>query len=222
MNLLKNYKFIASYIYPNKIGFIRKMNGGKVLDIGCGNHSPTKTKNANPSIYYVGVDIHKYHIDDNDLRVSDEIYFFDVENYFEKIRTEINHSFDYIICAHVIEHVPDKEILFRTIKQKLATGGKCFMTTPNINSINFPSTSNTLNYYDDKTHLGMPITFQQIYDLCSKNELRLTTFRIRNRTFLSYTFGFLLEPFRILLKKSLPFTWNYWGFEDLYIIENIL
>ncbi len=221
MNLLKNYKFITSYIYYNKVTFIREMKGGKVLDIGCGNHSPSKTKKANSSIYYVGVDIHKYYINDSDIKASDEIYFFDVENYFERIQTEINHSFNYIICGHVIEHLPDKEILFKTIKQKLVKGGKCFITTPNINSVNFPSTSNTLNYYDDETHVGMPVTFQQIYDLCSKNDLRLSMFHIQNRSVLSYLFGFVLEPIRMLLRKSMPFTWNYWGFEDLYIIENI-
>lgn len=197
------------------------MQGGKLLDIGCGNHSPYKAKSANKSIYYVGVDIDKYCIDDSDLKASDEIYFFEVEDYFEKINSEINHSFNYIICTHVIEHLPDKEILFKTIKQKLAKDGKCLITTPNINSINFPSTVNTLNYYDDKTHQGMPVTFQQIYDLCIKNNLCLSMFRLRNKSLLSYVLGFILEPFRILLKRSLPFTWNYWGFEDLYIIEHV-
>ncbi|HEY4323929.1 MAG TPA: class I SAM-dependent methyltransferase [Mucilaginibacter sp.] len=219
MNFRKNYLLLTSYIYFNKITFIRKMAGGKVLDIGCGNHSPTRTKNIKPSIYYVGVDIDKCNLNNADLEIADEIHFFDVASFFDDIIKKIDHNFDYIICAHVIEHLPDKDLLFKTIKNKLTKGGKCFITTPNIKSINFPPSGLTLNYYDDKTHVEMPVTFQHVYDLCTKYDLRLTTFRLQNRTILSYLIGLCFEPLRMIFKRNFPFTWCYWGFEDLYIIE---
>lgn len=196
------------------------MHGGKMLDIGCGNHSPTMTKNINSKIYYVGVDIDKYNINAADLVASDEIYFFDKDVFFGKINAEIGHQFNYMVCAHVIEHLPNKDLLFQTIKKKLVSGGKCFITTPNINSVNFPSSRFTLNYFDDVTHVEMPVTFQQVYDLCLKNNLRICMFHLRNRSVISYLLGLIVEPFRMLLKRNLPFTWSYWGFEDLYIIEN--
>jgi hypothetical protein len=121
----------------------------------------------------------------------------------------------------VIEHLPDKEILFSTIKNKLKKGGLCLLTTPNIDSINYPSAWGTLNYYDDKTHLGMPVTFQFLYDLCVHHNLRISKFRLKISSPLAYFLGLCLEPFRILLKRNLYFTWCYWGFEDLYVIENV-
>lgn len=210
----------SSYIYYSKFTFIRNMKGGKLLDIGCGNHSPSRTKIANPSVFYVGVDINKYNIDENDIAVANEIHFFDVETFFNDLITKIDHKFNYIICAHLIEHIPDKELLFKTIKSKLVKGGLCYITTPDVHTVNFPSSKGCLNYYDDPTHVNMPLTFQNIHTLCDSHNLRLVKFNLRNSSVFGYLIGLAMEPFRALLKRNMFFTWLYWGFEDLYIIEN--
>jgi len=220
MSFRKIYLLFLSYSFYNKLTFIRKMHGGKVLDIGCGNHSPYTFKLVNPSVYYVGTDIDKYNIDDRDIKAADEIHFFDVDVFFEKLITDIDYKFDYIICAHLIEHLPDKDIFFRAIKNKLGPNGKCFINTPNIKSVNFPSARRTLNYYDDPTHLEMPVILPVIYDLCVKYDLKITKLNSPNRSYLSYILGFCVEPLRIIMNKNIQFTWSYWGFEDLYIIEN--
>ncbi len=216
----KSYIF-SSYIYYSKFTFIRKMKGGKLLDLGCGNNSPSRTKSANSSVFYVGADIDKYNINEKDEAVADELHFFDVETFFDDVITKIDHKFDYIIGAHLIEHLPDKELLFKTIKSKLVKGGLCYITTPDIQTINFPSSKGCLNYYDDPTHVSMPLTFQNVYNLCEKHKLRLVKFKLRNRSVLGFLIGFAMEPFRALFKRNMFLTWLYWGFEDLYIIENI-
>jgi 2-polyprenyl-3-methyl-5-hydroxy-6-metoxy-1,4-benzoquinol methylase len=216
----KHYYWFKSKIYYNKYTFIRELKGGTFLDIGCGNHSPSITKWLNKMIYYVGVDIVRYNIDEDDIKSSNEIYFFDETHFFKSILS-LHCSFDFIMCSHVIEHLPEKETLFDTLKKKLRVGGLCFLSTPNINSINFPSASGTLNYYDDNTHLQMPLTFETIYSLCATNDLRIVRFKIQNTSVFGYILGLFAEPFRKFFKKVFPFTWCYWGFEDYYVIERV-
>jgi len=54
---------------PMKFRFVRGKlaPGARILDIGCGNNSPTVTKKWFPGCHYAGADIQRYNNSDADL-----------------------------------------------------------------------------------------------------------------------------------------------------------
>ncbi|MBS1745713.1 MAG: hypothetical protein JST21_06060 [Bacteroidetes bacterium] len=61
---LLNYKFSFIYLQYGNSAF-------KLLDVGCGNHSPSKTKSIFPNCEYYGLDLDKtYNNDAKDFEVA--------------------------------------------------------------------------------------------------------------------------------------------------------
>ena len=80
----------------------------------------------------------------------------------------------------MIEHLNNPNSLFRAASKLLKPDGKLLITTPNINSINLPSSKETLNYYADESHVGMPILFNNVYECCKLNNLVITKFKLES------------------------------------------
>jgi SAM-dependent methyltransferase len=74
-------------------------------------------------------------------------------------------SFDSITCMHVVEHLRSTTNLWGEIARVLKPGGRVYVETPGLESVNTPSPPAslqgqiTLNFYDDPTHIHpVPLT----------------------------------------------------------------
>ena len=145
--------FTSSFI--SKFIFLKKAFGKKpfrLLDIGAGNHSATKTKSVFPGCEYYGVDMEKgYNNSEEDFRLMKIFYEMDLTKLdFSPIP---DNYFDAINLVHVIEHLFNGDAVIKGLLPKLKTGGYLYVEYPGINSTKLPSMHGTLNFYDDTTHV---------------------------------------------------------------------
>jgi SAM-dependent methyltransferase len=144
---LLNYKF----------SFIRKSFGNKsfrLLDVGCGNHSPSKTKSVFPNCEYYGLDLDKtYNNDENDLAVARQFYELDLTKLDYSIIPD--NFFDFIRMTHVIEHLFNGDEVLRALLPKLKKNGFFYIEYPGKKSLKLPSMHGTLNFHDDPTHVRL-------------------------------------------------------------------
>lgn len=124
----------------------------KLLDIGAGNHSGSKTKRLFPNCLYYGVDLNKdYNNDESDLNAMEAFYELDL--------TQLNYEiipdnyFDFIRMTHIIEHLHNGDKVIELLSTKLKKGGYIYIEYPGIKSTKLPSMHGTLNFYDDPTHV---------------------------------------------------------------------
>lgn len=152
--MIKSIKRNASLL-NYKFAFIHKQFGNKsfkLLDIGCGNHSPSKTKSIFPNCEYYGLDLDKtYNNDAKDFEVA--------HNFYELDLTKLDYSiipddrFDFIRMAHVIEHLYNGDEVLKALLPKLKRGGFFYIEYPGKKSLTLPSMYGTLNFHDDDTHV---------------------------------------------------------------------
>ena len=135
-----------------------KKAGTKVLDIGCGNHSPTLTKAYYPHCRYYGLDTSRtYGLDGNDFRNMEEFYEIDLSKPAGLNRLP-DEFFDCVILSHVIEHLENGEEIIIGLLKKMKTGGIVYVESPSPRSLVLPymkgsGFSGTLNFYDDPSHV---------------------------------------------------------------------
>ena len=125
-----------------------------LLDIGCGNHSASRTKKWFPHCLYSGVDREMYNIDATDLRSADHLFLLDLD------RTELDEipdgCFDVILASHVIEHLRSGlKVLQILVSRKLKPGGLIYVEFPSVRSLALPNMPGTLNFCDDETHVRL-------------------------------------------------------------------
>ncbi|MBI4651045.1 methyltransferase domain-containing protein [Candidatus Desantisbacteria bacterium] len=127
----------------------------KVLDVGCGNHSPSVTKKYFPEIDYYGLDMVKnYNSDEEDLRCMEKFYEVDLaKSYNLDIIPDI--FFDGLILSHVIEHLENGEKVILDLLHKLNTNGIIYIEFPSPHSVYLPRMKGTLNFYDDPSHVKL-------------------------------------------------------------------
>jgi SAM-dependent methyltransferase len=125
----------------------------RLLDIGCGNHSATSAKRYFPNCIYYGLDKGSYNNDDRDFAVMER--FFEVDLETSGLECLPADFFDVIICSHVIEHLRNGVDVIRTLRSKLAHGGKIYIEFPSVASLNLPSMRGTLHFCDDPTHVKL-------------------------------------------------------------------
>lgn len=146
-------------------------SGACVLDVGCGNHSPSVTKAYFPACRYFGVDKVWYNNDDRDRAAMETYYEIDVDEpeALESLRDDF---FDCIILNHIIEHTHNGLDILKTLSRKLKRDGRIYVETPSERSLTLPHMKGTLNFYDDPTHV-------RVYTLSEMNEtLRQSGVRI--------------------------------------------
>ena len=159
--LLNSLKSFAKTML-GKTAFLNKLkNDAKILDVGCGNDSPIRTKIILPNCKYTGIDIENYNQSLNPVNVADKYIMTNSKN-FSKSISQINELFDAIISTHNIEHCEERELVLKNMCDKIKPGGLLYLTFPSEDTIEFPSRNGTLNYYDDNTHLYNPPEFNEV------------------------------------------------------------
>ena len=112
------YKRINKFRYFYKQFKDKEFN---LLDVGCGNHSPSLTKFFFPKVNYYGIDKEFYNIDDNDLKCMKKFYKKDLEK--DDLEDIPNNFSDVVIMSHIIEHLDNGLFVIEKICQKIKQGG---------------------------------------------------------------------------------------------------
>ena len=112
----------STNIYHNQIGrYVTSKT--KLLDIGCGHSNLLKDiYKKTPHTY--GIDPDKHAVKRNNL-IKDVR-----QEYVEKMSFKDN-FFDIVVCAWVLEHLPDPKKAFKEIYRVLKPGGRVIFITPN-------------------------------------------------------------------------------------------
>jgi SAM-dependent methyltransferase len=204
---------------PMKFRFVRGKlaPGARILDIGCGNNSPTITKKWFPGCHYAGADIQRYNNSDADLAAMDEFFLLGADGSGYDAIPEA--SYDFVILNHVIEHMAEPEPVVAELCRKLKPGGYVWIAFPSERSLTLPhSVDETLNFYDDPTHVQVPDPGAIIRALEANGVEVIHSGRSREG-FLT-TFGDILKLGKRLLVKAATgrFSgrgmWYILGFED--------
>ncbi len=136
------YKFAKKYI---------RTGSENVLEVGIGNDSPLRFKRIFPQCKYYGVDKDlNYNLSEKSLSSIHKFYQVDLEK--DSLVEIPNEFFDYVIIAHVIEHLENGEEIISELANKVKSGGGFYIEYPRKASAKFPSMKGTLNFYDDPTH----------------------------------------------------------------------
>jgi 2-polyprenyl-3-methyl-5-hydroxy-6-metoxy-1,4-benzoquinol methylase len=144
---------IKKILAPYRLKVIRHVMGTQavtVLDVGCGNESCTLTRHWLNAKAYHGVDKQFWDGKRDDYARMDKLYTLDLERCkFDEIPDD---HFDVIIMSHVIEHLSNGYSVIESLIPKLAQGGCMYVETPSYLTLNYPSATGFLNFYDDPTH----------------------------------------------------------------------
>lgn len=207
-------KFISTR--TPKFYFLNKAVGNKpfkLLDIGAGNHSPSKTAALFPSCEYYGLDLNKdYNYNQQDEQALKGFYEMDLTRLeFDNIP---DNFFDYINMAHIIEHLYNGDIVVEQMVKKLKKGGHIYIEYPGQKSTTLPSMNGTLNFYDDKTHVRV-YSYTEISDLLQKNGFTVLSSGIRRSWFYIAMIPFRLLGFALKGKKPVANVfWDFLGFAE--------
>ena len=205
----------AKYRYLNKLF---KQGEFVLLDIGAGNHSASKTKKWFPNCEYHGLDLNKnYNNDENDFKLMKSFYELNLEEL--NLDSVPNSHFDFIMMAHVIEHLKNGDQVLVKLLAKLKPGGYLYVEYPGIRSTRLPRMKGTLNFFDDDTHVRV-YSLTELYNLFLKNNTEIIKGGTRK-----YIPNILMMPFKVihnLIKygKILPsIFWDFFGFAEFILIK---
>lgn len=204
---------------PAKYKYVQKYFGERsfrLLDIGAGNHSASKTKAWFPACEYHGVDLDKnYNNDAADFACMHAFYEMNLEQL--KFDAIPDNYFDFILMAHVIEHLKNGDAVIERLLKKLQPGGVIYVEYPGLRSTRLPRMEGTLNFYDDPTHVRI-YSVKEISYLFRKNNLEVLSGGTRR-----HIQNMLLMPAKIphnwlVYGKILPsIFWDLLGFAE-YVV----
>lgn len=218
MTFINKIKYlIASFLMPRgRDSFIRSVPAGaKLLDVGCGNHSPERVKIQRPDVYYVGMDVNDYNQSTYSLCCADEYITASSSDFSREIASRVN-CFDAVISSHNLEHCEDPWNVLSAMLDALKNGGVLYLAFPSEKSALFPSRRGTLNFYDDPTHRFLP-PFDEIAGFISSSGFSINFSSKQYRPPLLFLAGLILEPIGLLTGKNMPWgsTWAFYGFESV-------
>jgi len=202
----KNSKFI----------FLKKTFGNKpfkLLDVGVGNHSASKTVSLFPGCEYYGVDLNKnYNNDELDFKVMKSFYEMDLT--LLDFHLIPNNHFDGIWIVHVIEHLHNGDKVIENLIEKLKPGGYMYVEYPGIKSTKLPSMHGSLNFYDDLTHVRV-YSVKELTGLFEKKDCRVLEAGTRRNLFFILAAPFRMISFWIRGKKLIGnIFWDILGFAE--------
>jgi trans-aconitate methyltransferase len=213
--MLRAITLPAKYRFLNKLF---KQGEFVLLDIGAGNHSASKTKKWFPNCEYHGLDLNKnYNNDENDFKLMQSFYELNLEEL--NLDSVPNANFDFIMMAHVIEHLKNGDQVLVKLLAKLKPGGYLYVEYPGIKSTQLPRMKGTLNFFDDDTHVRV-YSLTELYNLFLKNNTEIIKGGTRK-----YIPNILMMPFKVihnLIKygKILPsIFWDFFGFAEFILIK---
>jgi SAM-dependent methyltransferase len=186
----------------------------RVLDIGCGNHSVRYVKTQFPACHYTGIDRGLYRTTAADLRLMDEFRPTDLEA--ADLSECPDAGFDLVILAHVVEHLHRGPEILTAAARKVAPGGVLYVAHPHAASVQFPHRRDTLNFYDDPTHVRVWPPGEAAR-LLEQGGLVIVA---HGRTRLPR--NLLLMPLKVALSPGIggvngPMLWDLYGFEEYTI-----
>lgn len=206
-------------VCPTKFLYARrkllKVEAPRILDIGCGNNSPSTTKRWFPKCHYSGADIEQYNVNQHDIAAIDTFYPLTIEGAGYSAIPDA--SFDFIILNHVVEHMPTPGPLLATICSKLKPGGCIWIAFPSLRSLGLPSAEGTLQFCDDPTHVYLP-SVREISNTLLVNGVKVLHAG-RSRDMVRSLIGAAILPFAFLRRAvtgrlSCKGLWYILGFED--------
>ena len=213
MNYLRPFRF--NYFYPKF-----KKQSLTILDVGCGNQSPTVTKKYFPQCIYHGVDRANYNNNDQDKSLMDAYFELDLET---SALDELSDNFyDLIVLSHVIEHIDNGLDVVERLSKKLKSGGYIYIEYPSLKSLQLPTAQGTLHFCDDDTHKRL-YHMMDIANQLMANGCRIIVAKTRRskiRILLS-PIGFLFNIFYFLLKRKIHslLMWDICGFSEFIIAK---
>lgn len=151
---------------------LRAYRGQKisVLDVGCGCDSPTITRRWFPDCEYHGIDISDAGHSARDRAALDVFYQLDLTS--SDLRQVPDDHFDAVFFAHVIEHLPNGLSVLDRLCEKVKPGGKLYVEFPSRRSLRLPSGINTLNFFDDPTHVRF-YTLEEVVNRLLGSKMRI-------------------------------------------------
>lgn len=205
---------------PNKfrhaLKHLRAVQCPRILDIGCGNKSPSITKHWFPGSVYHGVDIvENYNLSPEDKKAMDRFIKVTIEGGgYEQIE---DNSYDLLIMSHVIEHMNDPLPTLEKLMRKIRPGGMIYLAFPSERTLGLPNAIDTLHFSDDSTHIFLP-SVRDCVNLMLANRFRII-FGGTSRNLPRWILGFCLAPIRFLTrlltgKMSARGLWYFYGFES--------
>ena len=185
----------------------------RMLDVGAGNHSASVAKRWFPACHYAGIDRDRsYHNDAADFAAMDEFFELDLTQLrFDAIPDA---SYDVLLLAHVLEHLPNGDEVLRALVPKLKPGGMVYVEFPGPQSLRMPSRKGTLNFRDDDTHVRV-FDAREVAGILRDCGLRIQYARTRRDLR-----GILLFPvFALRAKQKHGYVpggvyWDLFGFAD--------
>lgn len=205
---------------PMKFRYLRKRltsASPRILDIGCGNGSPSLTKKWFPGCRYCGADIQRYNLSAADDAAMDEFYPLGADGSGYAAIPEA--SYDLVILNHVVEHMKDPMPILAALCGKLKPGGYLWVAFPSLRSLSLPhSVDETLNFCDDPTHIYLPQIPEIANVLLAKGVSIVHAGRSREGFFTSLGDAFKLLKRQVARALTGRFSgrglWYILGFED--------
>jgi SAM-dependent methyltransferase len=205
---------------PMKFRYVRRRLTApalQILDVGCGNGSPTVTKRWFPECRYSGADIQRYNLTDADDAAMDEFFPLGADGSGYEAIPEA--SFDLVILNHVIEHMAEPAPILAALCAKLKPGGYMWIAFPSQRSLSLPhSVDETLNFWDDPTHVRVP-EIGEVVSVLQANEVRIVHAG-RSREGLLTSLADVFKLLKRLLMRAVTGRlsgrglWYVLGFED--------
>jgi ubiquinone/menaquinone biosynthesis C-methylase UbiE len=196
--------------------FIRSLPpGARILDVGCGNNSPSYVKNMRPDLYYIGLDVGDYNQDNTSLIAANEYHVSTPSRFTESIE-RFYLTIDGVVSSHNLEHCDDYRAVLRAMARTLKPGGRMYLSFPCEASVRFPHRQGCLNFFDDPTHQYLLPWASIIEELASLGML----FEFRSRRYRPLALaliGLLYEPSSAIRREVATngATWALYGFESV-------
>lgn len=212
---------IHSFYPPQKIRILNKKFTKdvkfRILDIGCGNGSPSLFKKYWPNSTYHGIDIEFYNLSDDDIKLIDKMFFVTPDMHYSALKLE---KYDAIILNHTIEHMKDPYINLSYLCSLLNDNGLIYIAFPSEKSLSLPSALGTLQFCDDSTHVFIPSVREVANILLSNN--CIVPYAGKGVDKIRFVIGFFIYPFQLLKRiLGLPIKakglWYFLGFESVCI-----
>lgn len=207
--------------FNNKFIYLKKSFGNspfRLLDIGAGNHSATKTKIVFPKCEYHGVDMEKdYNNGEEDFAAMNAFYEMDLTKLDFSFIPE--NYFDGIWMVHVIEHLYNGDKVIKGLLPKLKSGGYMYIEYPGIKSTALPSMYGTLNFKDDPTHVRLYST-KELSILFETNNCKVLKGGTRRNIWYMLAMPFRIVNYAVRGKKiNANVFWDVTGFAEYIYIQ---
>ena len=190
----------------------------RILDIGSGSHSSSITKKWLPDCHYTGVDRDaNYDNTPEDIKAMDDFIQLDLTKLdFDKIS---DNSYDVIIMSHVIEHLHNGDKVLPLLFQKLKKGGLFYIEFTCEASASFPSKRETLNFFDDDTHVRI-YSIKEVANIFMRNNFGVRSAG-KNRSWINIALMAIKIPLQILTKGYVRggVYWDWYGFGDYILAQ---